>query len=422
MSTALDNIFVLDLTTEYWSSLGGALLADFGARVVRIENLAAPQPSRPDGADGRPGWDHDAELVQRNKLSLALNLDDDTGRGILRDLVRRADVFVTDWSHARVAQHGFEYASLAALKPDLIYARGSGFGPKGPDRDLPALDELAAARTGMMPILPQPGQPPVYAGAGQMYTAVMLAFGIVLALHHRSATGEGQEVDASLFAGNMYGASLDVQAFLAMGGERFLHPVSRMDAGNPMSGVLYPSQDGRWVCLTMPDTDRWWPGLAPITGLDVDDPRFNTHDKRCGENRLEMIRVLEERVPPDTRRRTGSRCSPSTSCRPTSSKRSTTRPATRRRYATATFSSSSGPASAASRPLGFPIFMSDTPARAAAHGAVRRPALRRDPPRRARATPRIASRNSRRTGSSPSDGAREVSRWPLHWMAFASSI
>ena len=294
MSAALDNIVVLDLTTAYWSALGSALLGDFGARVVRIANLAVPQEAQPPAADGRPGWDHDAELVQRNKLSLAVNLNDDTGCCILRELVRRADGFVTDWSHARVTQHGFEYASLAALKPDLIYARGSGFGPKGPDRDLPALDELAAARTGMMPILPQPGQPPVYPGAGQMYTAVMLAFGVVLALHHRAATGEGQEVDASLFAGNMYSASLDVQAFLAMGGERFLHPVSRMDAGNPMSGVLYPSQDGRWVCLTMPDTDRWWPGLAAVTGLGVDDPRFNSHDKRCGENRLEMIRVLEE--------------------------------------------------------------------------------------------------------------------------------
>jgi crotonobetainyl-CoA:carnitine CoA-transferase CaiB-like acyl-CoA transferase len=127
-----------------------------------------------------------------------------------------------------------------------------------------------------------------------MYTSVMLAFGIATALHHREETGEGQEVNASLFAGNMYGASLDLQAFLAMGGERFCHPVARMDAGNPMSGVLYPSQDGRWVCLTMPDTDRWWPGLADAVGLETDDPRFDNHEKRCGENRLEMIRVLEE--------------------------------------------------------------------------------------------------------------------------------
>ena len=297
MSKALEDVTVVDLTTEFWSSIGTALLGDFGARVIKIEALpgacARARDQRPD-QDPAVAWDYNAELAQRNKLSLALNVDDDAGRAILRDLIRKADVFVTDWPRLRVEREGLDYTSLCALRPDIIYARASGFGPKGPDRDLPALDELAAARTGMMPIMPQPGQPPVYAGAGQMYTAVMLALGISLALHHRQATGEGQEVDVSLFAGNMYGASLEVQAFLAMGGERFLRPVARMDAGNPMSGVLYPSQDGRWVCLTMPDTDRWWPGFAAMMGLDVNDPRFNSHEKRCGESRLEMIRVLEE--------------------------------------------------------------------------------------------------------------------------------
>ncbi|MFQ5666619.1 MAG: CaiB/BaiF CoA transferase family protein [Candidatus Binatia bacterium] len=298
MSKALDDVIALDLTTQFWSAVGTALLGDFGARVIRVENLpAARDRSHGDGGGHEPpvGWDDKAELAQRNKLSVALNLGDDRGARILRELIGKADVFVTDWPRARLERQRLHYPSLRVLKPDLIYAQASGFGPKGRDRDLPALDELAAARTGMLPILPQPGQPPVYAGVGQMYTAVMLAFGVAVALHHRQATGEGQEVAVSLFAGNIYGASLDVQAFLAMGGDRFCHPVPRLDAGNPMSGVLYRSQDGGWVCLTMPDTDHWWPGLAAIVGLDRDDPRFSSHDKRCGDNRLALIRILEER-------------------------------------------------------------------------------------------------------------------------------
>ena len=294
MSKALSDITILDLTTAFWSSVGTALLADFGAQVIKVEPLPEARSLREDSNTHEVAWDYQAELAQRNKLSLALTLETDAGGRILRELVSKADVFVTDWPRSRIEQYSLDYASLGAVKPDIIYAWASGFGPQGPDRDLPALDELAAARTGMMPILPQPGQPPVYAGAGQMYTSVMLALGISLALHHRQATGEGQEVDVSLFAGNIYGASLDVQAFLAMGGERFLHPVPRLDAGNPMSGVLYPSSDGRWVCLTMPDTDRWWPGFSSMVGLDLDDPRFNSHEKRCGENRLELLRVLEE--------------------------------------------------------------------------------------------------------------------------------
>jgi len=295
MSGALADVVVVDLTDELWSSLGAALLGDFGARVIRVDVLPEARNRRP-GPDGRhppASWDYRFELANRNKLSLAVDLAGAPGRAILEGLVRAADVIVTDWSRARLAELRCDYETLAALKKDLVYACASGFGPEGPDRDLPALDELAAARTGMMPILPQPGEPPVYAGSGQMYTTVMLAFGVVTALQHRQRTGEGQRVDVSLFAGNMYGASLDLQAYLAMGGERFLHPVSRLDAGNPMSGTLYPTEDGRWVTLTMPDTDRWWPGFAPLVELDPADPRFDSHDKRCEANRLELIAVLE---------------------------------------------------------------------------------------------------------------------------------
>lgn len=297
MSTALEDILVVDLTVEFWASLGAAMLADFGARVVRIDEL--PEPRRPltqaAGRHPEASWDCLHELANRNKQSVALDLRTDQGTEVFRRLVGAADVFITDLPAAELRSRGLDYGALGQLRPDLIYAHGTGFGPNGPDRDLPALDELAAARTGMMPILPQPGQPPVFSGSGQMYTTIMLAFGIVTALHHRQATGEGQQVDVSLFAGNMYGASLDVQAFLAMGGERFLHPVSRLDAGNPMSGTMYPSKDGRWVTLTMPDTDRWWPAFSELVGIDTDDPRFNSHEKRCDENRLEMMQLLEEK-------------------------------------------------------------------------------------------------------------------------------
>ncbi len=295
MSRSLSDVVVVDLTTEFWASLAAAMLGDFGARVVRIEEL--PEPMRPlaRGDERHPSasWDPLHELANRNKQSLALRLDVAAGREIFRRLISAADVFVTDRPGPLLLEQGWDYATLSGVRADLVYAHASGFGPKGPDRDLPPLDEIAAARTGMMPILPQPGQPPVFPGSGQMYTTVMLAFGVVMALHHRQATGEGQQVDVSLFAGNMYGASLDVQAFLAMGGERFLQPVSRLDAGNPMSGTMYLSSDGRWVTLTMPDTDRWWPAFSEIVGIDRDDPRFDSHAKRCDENRLELMQVLE---------------------------------------------------------------------------------------------------------------------------------
>lgn len=296
MSKALEDVVVLDLTREFFASLAGAMLGDFGATVIRIEDLADRRKvdQNRDGMHPPERWNSLDELAHRNKQSLAVDLGEPAGREILGKLIAGADVFLSDLSFEALDEKGWDYGSLCKLKPDIVYARGSGFGPKGPDRDLPGYDELAAARTGVMPTLVQPGQPPVYTGVGQMQTAVMLALGIVMALYHRDESGEGQIVDASLLGGNMYSQSLDMQAYLAMREDRFLEPISRLDSSNPMSGPMYPSADGRWVTLAMPDTDKYWPAFAGIVGLDVDDPRFDSHDKRCGEHRLEMMQVLEE--------------------------------------------------------------------------------------------------------------------------------
>jgi formyl-CoA transferase len=295
MTTALDNV-VVDFTTSFWASTASAMLGDFGARVIRVEPIAEGRALRAERGRGEPecAWNFRFELANRNKLSVALDLDVEDGRRILGDLVAKTDVFVTDRPGPDLETLGLDYHALSAAMPKLVYTYGSGFGPEGPDADLPALDELAAARTGMMPLLPQPDEPPVYAGHGQMYTSVMLAFAVATALFHRRRTGEGQKVDASLLGGNMYGASLDLQAYLAIGGERLLKPVSRLDAGNPMSGTTYPTSDARWVTLTMPDTDRYWPALAESIGLDPADSRFDSHARRCDENRLELMAVLDQ--------------------------------------------------------------------------------------------------------------------------------
>lgn len=287
---ALDDIIVVDLTRHFFGSLSAAFLGDFGARVVRVDLL----PTAPAANEG--SWNCEADLIHRNKQSIAINPKDTGGVKILRELLARADVVVTDRDRAELEALGVDYAAAAKLRPDVIYGRISGFGPIGPDRDLPVIDELAAARTGMMPILPQPDQPPVYTGSGQMHAAVMLTFGVVTALFHRLTSGEGQEVDVSLFGANMYGACLDIQAILAMGvSDRFIQPTSRLDVANPILGATYPCSDGLWVALTMPDTDRWWGQFCDAVGLDPADSRFDTHDKRTKTNRLELIHELERR-------------------------------------------------------------------------------------------------------------------------------
>src|SRR5262249_14396130 len=150
MSTALDGITVIDLTTEFWGSLAAALLGDFGADVLRIDPHPAAHPTA-DLPAPPAVWNHRDELVHRNKQSLAVDLGGAPGRALVQQLAAGADVVITDRPGAELTALGLDHATLVSRRPDLIYARGSGFGPKGPDADRPALDELAAARTGMMP-------------------------------------------------------------------------------------------------------------------------------------------------------------------------------------------------------------------------------------------------------------------------------
>ena len=292
MNTALDKLLVIDLTRAFFAAVASAMLGDFGAEVLRLDSGALGGTTQADG--DQVALAALEAFANRNKRSLRLDLDGADGRLTLLKLLSRADVLVTDYGQTELEMLGLSEEALRRANPGLIYAVASGFGPNGPDAGLPTLDELAAARTGMMPILVQPGQPPLLPGHGQMYTPVMLVLAVAVALRHRDRGGGGQRVDSSLLAGNMYGASLDLQAYLAIGGQRFLEPVARLDAGNPMSGTVYRSKDGPWVTLTMPDTGRYWPAFSGVVGLGEDDPRFDTHEKRCGENRLEMMRVLED--------------------------------------------------------------------------------------------------------------------------------
>src|ERR1039458_4459225 len=165
MAKALENVVVVDLTNEMWAGLAAAFLGDFGADVIRVEDLSRPARNRNrDGQHPRETIDAEAELIHRNKRSLGLNLHQQTGREAFERLLRIADIFLTDLPFAVLEDERWTYEDVIRLKPDIVYRRVLGLGPRGSDRDLPALDELAAARTGMMPSLAQPGQPPVYTG------------------------------------------------------------------------------------------------------------------------------------------------------------------------------------------------------------------------------------------------------------------
>lgn len=301
MATALGTITVLDFAQGMGASLGASYLGACGARVMKIETLAGDPGRRPEAlkAAGMPPaeWNYLFEYANRNKKGVALDFG--RGRGIIEQLVEKADVFITDLPKEDVAKWRLDYATLRCLRPDLIYASCSGFGSRGPDRERPAIDELALSRMGLMLTFGEPDYPPMYTGLGETGMAIQLAYGITLALFHRERTGQGQEVHASLFGAHIILADIILQGYLGLfPGEtpapNFFAPIGRRGAGNPLA-TCYQTKD-KWIMLALLQSDRYWSAFCQALGREdlEHDPRFDTHEKRCGPQRREFMSLLEE--------------------------------------------------------------------------------------------------------------------------------
>ena len=195
----LDGIRVLELANYMAGPYCGMLLADMGAEVIKVENPQGGDFSRlsaPQIAGESAGF----MALNRNKQSVSLNLKNERGRDIFKDLVRTADVLVENFRPGTMDALGLDYATLAALNPRLIYSSASGFGQTGPYRERAALDLIVQGMSGLMSITGEPGRPPVKVGvpAADLSAALFGAYAILAALFARERTGRGQFIDVSL--------------------------------------------------------------------------------------------------------------------------------------------------------------------------------------------------------------------------------
>jgi len=303
---ALEGVRVLDMSIGQMGPVTSMMLADMGADVIKLEEPLSGDPGRYlhsiMGVDVALNFYF--EIHNRNKRSIAVDLHTETGRKIVYRLAEKSDVFVTNFRRSAVERLGMDYRTLAQYNPKLIYAIGSGFGKKGPDRDKPALDLAAQARGGIMSIIGEPGQPPAPGGVGMadQIGAGLLAYGIMLALFARERTGLGQEVDVSLLAGQAWLGALALQDYLFYGKDHGpLSKVSRREARNPLWNI-YRTKDDRWLCLAMLVSEPYWPDFCKAMGIEglENDPRFESHAAR-EENARELISILDQRFATETR-------------------------------------------------------------------------------------------------------------------------
>jgi crotonobetainyl-CoA:carnitine CoA-transferase CaiB-like acyl-CoA transferase len=278
MSGVLDGIRVLDYGRFIAAPWCSAILADMGADVLRVEKREGGEDrwvqSVTEGGEG-------GTFLQCNRNKRSLTMDSTTSEGaeITRRLVERSDIVVANMPAAGMRASGLDYASLRAIRPDIILASATAFGEGGPYSDRVGFDGAGQVLSGATSRQGLPDQPirtvVPYTDFG---TALTLTIGVMMALYHRDRTGEGQHVEGALLPTAMMMSN----AFLI---ERELLGVDKPRMGNRGTSVapcdLYRSSDGGWVLLQVagrPMFKRW----CRLVGREdlIDDPRFGDDDLR----------------------------------------------------------------------------------------------------------------------------------------------
>jgi crotonobetainyl-CoA:carnitine CoA-transferase CaiB-like acyl-CoA transferase len=295
---AFEGIRVVELAQWVFVPVAGALLADWGADVVRIDRLEGDPyrglVTQGIGSDSG-GVNLSIALANRGKRSIALDLRSEDGQRVLHQLLDNADVFLTSFRPDALSRLGLDAETLHERYPSLVYARGNGYGVRGPDAGMAGYDASAYwARGGIAHVLTPADRdyPILPRGAmGDRNGGMALAFGIAGALLKRSRTGQGSVVDVSLLAMAMWTASSDLLSAL-QGAE------PRAAAGRPVVNPLvntYRTADERHIQLVCLESDRYWGPLCEVIDRpDIrDDPRFTDHHARDA-HKTECVAALDE--------------------------------------------------------------------------------------------------------------------------------
>jgi crotonobetainyl-CoA:carnitine CoA-transferase CaiB-like acyl-CoA transferase len=286
MLSPLTGIRVLELGVALAVPSAAALLGDWGAEVIKVEPHTG-DPQRGNTANSYFSQDN------RAKRSIALDLATDEGRAIMRTLVDRSDIFMTDIRPGGLERLGLDAATLLARNPRLIYGLLTGYGTDGPGTGRAGYDIGAFwSRSGVAGALVGTGEPPVQRPAMGDHTAgLALVAAITAALFDRERTGRGRVVETSLVRTGAYVISSDLAA----------HANGEMpEAGlrralyNPLL-ACYKAGDGRWFFLLGLEAIRHWPNVAAAVGREdlLTDQRFRDFMGLI-TNRGDLIAILDE--------------------------------------------------------------------------------------------------------------------------------
>ena len=284
----LSGVLVADFSRILAGPYATMLLADLGAEVVKVEG--------PGGDDTRTwmppvrGQVSTYYLgVNRGKRSIALDLRDEADAEIARELARRADVLIENFKPGGLARYGLDFASVRAANPGVVYASISGFG-SGAGRRVPGYDLMVQAMSGLMSLTGDPDGPPFRAGISvfDVMAGNHATIGILAALRHRDATGEGQQVEVNLLSSALTGLVNHSSAYVAGGVVPY-----RMGNAHPSVFPYEPLPAADKDLIVAAANDGQFRRLCAVLGIPevADDPRF-AHNADRTANRDELRPIL----------------------------------------------------------------------------------------------------------------------------------
>jgi len=276
MRTPLEGITVLDLTRVLSGPYCTMLLADMGARVIKIEQPGKGDDTRGWGPPFLNGESAYFLSVNRNKESVTIDFKHPEGRALLNRLVDRCDVLVENFRPGTLAKLGLDYASLSTRHPQLVYCSVSGFGQTGPRRQESGYDAVIQAEGGLMSITGAADGPPFRLGVAiaDIVSGMFAAYGISLALLSRERSGRGQEVDIAMLDAVSALLTYQAGAYFASG-----HVPRRLGNRHPsiVPYETFAASDGDFVLAV--GNDDLWKTFCEVADLDFGD-RFATNRQR----------------------------------------------------------------------------------------------------------------------------------------------
>ncbi len=291
MALPLEHLTVLDLTLHRAGPTCARQLADWGAKVIKIEIPGGPKGE----ATGANRLSPDYQNLHRNKLNMTLNLKSEEGRAIFLDLCKSADVVIENYRSDVKHRLRIDYEAVAAVNPRIVYGSISGFGQDGPDANRPGVDQIAQGMGGLMSITGEPGRGPMRVGIpiADLTAGLFLFQAVLLALMQREQIGVGQWVHTSLIESEIFMLDFQAARWLISG------EVAKQAGNDHPTAIptgVFPTADG-YINIAA-SGERLWARFCEAAGAPelLSNPEHAT-----GELRSRNRKALNERIGAVTR-------------------------------------------------------------------------------------------------------------------------